>query len=201
MKNLTKLCAFFCAIVLTFSTCDLLNNEVTDPEQTMGKVGNYWSAGASGYDNGEITIDENNDGNVVATLVFEGSNYEVEGKITDNGIYDYVYSNGDKKKPFTLVKFDAKVGDKWEFNVGNKKVVREVVRKSTDDDTEYGFWLVKTIDVEETIPTGTMIKGEESDVKKILWKFNHKFGFIAADVTKADGSVVNVQGYSTNAAD
>ena len=201
MKRLLKFFAFCIATVLTFSTCDLLNNEVTDPEKTMGKVGNYWSGGANGYGDGRITISENNDGNVVATLSFEGSNYEIEGKITDNAIYDYVYSNGDTKKPFTLIKFDAKVGDKWEYKVGSNKVVREVVRKSTDDDTEYGFWLVKTIDVEETIPTGTMIKGEESDVKKILWKFNHKFGFIAASVTKIDGTIVNVQGYSTNAAD
>src|SRR6056297_942203 len=157
-----KTIGFLTAIIIVaffFHSCDLLNfnNEETDPEKTMGKPGNYWTAGAPGYGDAELTINENNDGDVVGSLIFDGTSYTVEGKITDKGIYDYVYSNGDKNKPFTLVKFDAKVGDKWEFNVGNKKVVREVVRKSTEDDTEYGFWLVKTIDVEETIPSGTMI--------------------------------------------
>jgi len=177
------------------------DDEVTDPEQTMGKVGNYWSAGASGYNDGQLTITENNGGDVIGSLSFEGSIYTVEGKVTDNGIYDYVYSNGDKSKPFTLVKFDANVGDKWEFNVGNQKVVREVVRKSTEDDVEYGFWLVKTIDVKETIPAGTIIKTAESEVKEILWQFNHKFGFISATITTVDGTTTKVNGYSTNAAD
>ncbi|WP_319499864.1 hypothetical protein [uncultured Draconibacterium sp.] len=177
------------------------DDEVTDPEQTMGKVGNYWSAGASGYDDGRLTITQNSGGDVVGSLTFEGDTYTIEGKVTDNAIYDYVYSNGDKSKPFTLVKFDANVGDKWEFNVGNQKVVREVVRKSTEDDVEYGFWLVKTIDVKETIPTGTIIKTSESEVKEILWQFNHKFGFISATIKTVDGKTTKVNGYSTNAAD
>lgn len=191
--------------VLGFYSCDiieeLINNEETDPEKTMGKVGNYWEASANGYSESSIEIQSNDDGNVVATLNFNGTNHTVEGKITDKGIYDYVYSNGDTKKPFTLVKFDAEVGDKWTFKVGNQTVTREVVRKSETDDTFYGFMLVKTIDVEETIPTGTVVNGSASQIKKIAWKLNHKFGFIAATVTKTDNSVVNVYSLGTNAAD
>ncbi|MGM0620781.1 MAG: hypothetical protein ACQETJ_07040 [Bacteroidota bacterium] len=201
MKKTIKLLGLLLTVTFLFHSCDLLNNEETDPEKTMGKPGNYWAAIVPGHDDAELTINENNDGNVVATIIFDGTSHTVEGKVTDKGIYDYVYSNGNKKKPFTLVKFDAKVGDKWEFNVGNKKVVREVVRKSTEDDTEYVFWLVKTIDVEETIPAGTMINGAETEIKKILWKMNHKYGFIAATVTKNDGSTVEVSGVYTNAAD
>ncbi len=199
MKSKLKIALFNALIVLAGFACS--DDEVTNPEETMGKVGNYWTAGASGYDDGRITITSNENGNVAASLVFEGTTYPLEGKITENGIYDYVYSNGDKSKPFTLVKFDAKVGDKWEFNVGNKKVTREVIRKSTDDDVEYGFWSVKTVDVEETIPTGTMVNGSESQIKKIVWQFNHKFGFISATITKTDGTSVKANGYSTNAAD
>ncbi|WP_299526207.1 hypothetical protein [uncultured Lutibacter sp.] len=176
------------------------DDETVDPEKTIGKVGNYWGMYVDNNDAGDVTITQNIDGNIIASFSYDGSTHNVEGKITSNGIYDYVYSNGDRSKPFTLVKFDAKVGDKWEYNVGDKKVVRKVVKKSTTDDVEYGFYYVKTIDVEETIPTGTMVNGSSSEIKKILWKFNHKFGFIEADVTKTDNSVSKVTSL-TNAGD
>lgn len=201
-----KLLYLISAIVLAgmFVSCDLLgttDKEETDPEKTLGKPGNYWTLRAPGYSNSQITIDSNNDGNVVASLPFDGKTIKVEGKVTENGIYDYVYSNGDKKKPFTLVKFDAKVGDKWEYKVGNQTVVREVVRKSTTDDTDYGFWMIKTIDIEETIPAGVKVNNSEAQVSKILWKFNHKFGFISATVTERNNKVNTVTSGTTNAAD
>ena len=198
MNSKMKIALFSALIVFIGFACNK-DEEITDPEQTMGKVGNYWTAVAPGYQDGSITITSNDNGNVVGNLIFEGSSYPVEGKITDQGIYDYVYSNGDKSKPFTLVKFDANVGDKWEFNVGNQKVTREVIRKSTEDDVEYVFWLVKTVDVEETIPAGTMIGGSESQIKKIVWQFNHKFGFISATITKTNNTTTKVSGSYTNA--
>ncbi|MFA5326635.1 MAG: hypothetical protein WC384_02465 [Prolixibacteraceae bacterium] len=222
-KNLFKAC-FILFLFVGISACDLLKDkEETDPEKTMGKVGNYWSANVPGVGSTTVTIDENSGGNVIATIPYNGVNYEVEGKVTDTGIYDYVYSNGDKSKPFTLVKFDANVGDKWEYKVGNQTVTREVVKKSTTDDTSYqGFWMIKTIDVMETIPSGftftggvfklksgsvenpdnahigTMVNSGTSQVKSILWKFNHKYGFISAQITKTDNSTVTVNQNDTN---
>jgi len=221
MKSINRSFYFGLMIFLTaFIACDLLDadKEETNPEKTMGKVGNYWSANIPGVGNTSITIEENSGGNVIATIPYGGKEYQIEGKITDNGFYDYVYSNGDKNKPFTLVKFDAKVGDKWEYNVGNQTVTREVVKKSTEDDTYYGFWLIKTIDVLETIPSGfkfssgvsflksdsdipaSQLKSADTQVKSILWKFNHKFGFISAEITKVDNSVVTIYQNDTNVA-
>jgi hypothetical protein len=200
MKNQKFLTLCLVALGL-FTSCNLLNTEVTDPEKTLGKPGNYWSVSAPGYGSGDVEIESNSDGDVVLTFPFNGQNMEVEGRITDKGIYDYVYSNGDKKKPFPLVKFDAKVGDKYTFKVGNQTVVREVVHRSTEDDTFYGFMLIKTIDVEETIPAGVQVNGENVGVSKILWRFNHKFGFISARVTETNNQVTNVDSGYTNATD
>jgi hypothetical protein len=197
MKTFKTLMAFLTMIVIVVVACEKDEFDVND---TFGEVGNYWSIYADNNDLGDVTITENKNGNFVASFNYEGAMHTVEGKITSNGIYDYVYSNGDKSKPFTLVKFDASVGDEWAYNVGDKRVVREVVRKSTTDDVEYGFYLVKTIDVEETIPTGTMINGSPSQIKKILWKFNHKFGFIEAYITRTDNTVSHITSI-TNAAD
>jgi len=187
--------------MVVFNGCDLLKgeDEVTDPAKTMGKVGNYWDLQSTGYTASKITIDSNTDGNVVASYIYNGKTYQLQGKVTDKGIYDYVYSNGDKNKPFTLVKFDAKVGDQWEFKVGTQTVVRKVTHVSTDNDTYYGMLMIKTIDVEETIPTGLQVKGAASPFTKILWKFNHKFGFIMAFGTKTNGTTVNLYSYDTNA--
>lgn len=201
MKNFKLPVLIFLSLSVAIIGCNLLDSEQTDPEKTLGKTGNYWSVSAPGFSNSTVSIDQNNGGNVVVSFNFGGTKHEVEGKITDQGIYDYVYSNGDKNKPFTLVKFDAKVGDQWEFNAGGKKVVRKVVHKSTTDDYSYAFWMIKTIDVEESVPDGTLINGSEAQIKKIVWKFNHKFGFIAATVTKSDGTTVEVKQNTTNAAD
>ena len=61
--------------------------------------------------------------------------------------------------------------------------------------------MIKTIDVEETIPSGVQVKGAASPFTKILWKFNHKFGFVMATGTKTNGTVVNLYSDETNAAD
>jgi len=144
-----------------FYSCDLLNlgddNKVTgntDPSETLGAVGNWWKASATGYPAATLLITDNVDGVVTASLSYNGKTFQYQASVTSDGIFDYVYSNGDTRKPFTLVRFDAKVGDKWEYKTGSKKVVREVVRKSETDDTPYGLFMVKTIDVEETIPEG-----------------------------------------------
>lgn len=196
-------CVSTVLLAAIFSSCDLMGTgkEETDPTKTLGKSGNYWSVSAPGHGASQITIESNDDGNVVASIPYGGKTILVEGKITSNGIYDYVYSNGDKKKPFALVKFDAKVGDKWEYKVGNQTVVRKVVHKSTEDDTFYGFLMIKTIDVEETIPAGVTVNGKVVQASKILWRFNHKFGFISADVTETNNKTTRVSSNYTNASE
>lgn len=191
----------FLLLMVVFAGCDWLNpnKEETDPSKTMGKVGNYWTASVQGLGTATVTIDSNSGGNVIASIPYNGHEYQVEGKITDKGFYDYVYSNGDKSKPFPLVKFDANVGDKWEYKIGNFTATREVVKKSTTDDTPYGFFYIKTIDVLETVPAGMEVAGGIVKVKTILWKFNHKFGFISAEITKTDNTKVTVNQYDTNA--
>jgi hypothetical protein len=200
-KLIYSLLTLFSLAILFSCEKDPGMENVSDPDKTLGKVGNYWNLKSTGYPNSKITIESNSNGMVIGSYTFNGKTYTLEGKITEDGIYDYVYSNGDKNKPFTMVRFDAKVGDKWEFKVGNQTVVRKVVHKSTEDDTFYGWLMIKTIDVEETIPSGVQVKGAASPFTKILWKFNHKFGFVMATGTKTNGTVVNLYSDETNAAD
>ena len=99
-------------------------------------------------------------------------------KITDKGILDY---NNIDHEPFVLIKYDAKVGDKYTLEKSDgTTIVREVVRKSTTDDFMWGGMMIKTIDVEQS----SNIPG----VDKIVYFTNHKFGVVAIRVYMEDGT-------------
>jgi len=191
MKRLIKM--LFAGFVLTLiSSCDKINDLTLNPDDTVAKEGNYWIAQGSEIPNTTVTVSENKKGVATMSFNYNGQDYEIKAKVTKTKIQDFVYSNGDEDKPFTLVDFDANVGDKWEYNVGTETVVREVVYKSTDDD--YLVWglgmMIKVSQVEETIPDGITVMGYPAGAKKILWTFNHKFGWIGAEVTKKDDTVL-----------
>ena len=99
-------------------------------------------------------------------------------KMTDAGILDY---NNKDHDPFVLVKYDAKVGDKYTLEKSDgTTIVREVVRKSTTDDYFWNGLMIKTIDVEQS--------SNISGVEKIIYFTNHKFGLVAVRVEMEDGS-------------
>jgi hypothetical protein len=76
--------------------------------------------------------------------------FQIKSKITSEGIQGFTHSNGDESRPFTLIKYNAKVGDKYTFTADDGTVyTREVVSKSTDDDYELGFIYIKVFKIEE----------------------------------------------------
>jgi hypothetical protein len=195
-------------ILLFTASCDLLNSDSKSSDSIRGStdipintVGNTFannvSAGNASY-TGSIAITAVNDG--VATVKFQAtipSNIPIlqgikpkykdangklvcEGKfkMTDEGILDY---NNKDHKPFVLVKYDGKVGDKYTLEKSDgTTIVREVVRKSTDDDFYWNGMIIKTIDVEQS----SNIPG----VSNITYFCNHKFGIVAVRVNMEDGS-------------
>ncbi|MGB9851542.1 MAG: hypothetical protein ACPLPX_01610 [Candidatus Kapaibacteriota bacterium] len=107
--------------------------------------------------------------------------FEIKSKVTTEGIQDFHHSEGDLSKPFTLVKYNAKVGDKYEFtDKDGNKFVREVTQRSTTDDFPVGFWLIKVIVVEETLEEGPF----KDLFGKITYYTNHKFGLVAVEYEK-----------------
>jgi hypothetical protein len=99
-------------------------------------------------------------------------------KITSEGILDY--TNLDQA-PFTVVKYDAKVGDKYVLKKSNgQKITRKVIQKSEEDDFDWGYFYIKVITVEQD----SRIPG----IKNIIYKFNHKFGLVYIEANAEDGS-------------
>lgn len=204
MKSITLLLA----VLILFASCEklgigkkndssTLNGSTDIPLNTVGNTfSNIVNVNGTGY-SGSITISKVEEG--IATVDFSAAipsgypilesikpKYIQDGqlvcqgkfKMTDEGIMDY---NNIDHKPFVLVKYDAEVGDKYTLEKSDgTKIVREVVRKSTEDDFYYGFLLIKTIDVEQS----SNIPG----VEKITYFTNHKFGLVAVRVSMEDGS-------------
>lgn len=110
-------------------------------------------------------------------------NFDLKVKITSEGWLDY--SNVDKE-PVVLVKYDDKVGDKYDVTTtSGTKIVREITKKSTTDDWDYGFMQIKVIKVEQP----TTYPG----LKKYVLYFNHKFGLVGMEIIAEDGSSVSSQ--------
>jgi len=115
-------------------------------------------------------------------------NYDMKVKMTDEGLLDY--TNIDHK-PFVLVRYDAKVGDKYTLELSDgTTIVREVVRKSTTDDYMWGFLMIKTIDVVQdcNVP----------GIDKIEYITNHKFNIVGVRFYAEDGTVMQIDLSSLN---
>lgn len=89
-----------------------------------------------------------------------------------------------------LVKYDSKVGDT--YPVGNTGKERKVVSKTGVDDYSYGFFLIKTIQVETT-----PIDMKSGGIQKITYIANHKFGMVGVKVDFDDETSVTFPVYSS----
>ncbi|HVK40468.1 MAG TPA: hypothetical protein VNA88_18200 [Candidatus Kapabacteria bacterium] len=112
-------------------------------------------------------------------------NFELKLRITSEGIQEYVSSAGDLRKPQTVVRYGASVGDVNRFTDAEGVVVtRTVVQKSVDDDYDIGFWRIKVITVEQ--------RKEDPLIEKITYIANHKFGLVAVGLTTKTGREVRL---------
>lgn len=204
-----KALVYLLAILFIAASCDLLNSDSessdsiggsTDiPINTVGTTfANNVVVGFNSYQGSIGITNVSSDG--VATVKFQATipaNIPIlqgikpkykdasgklvcEGKfkMTDEGILDY---NNKDHKPFVLVKYDGKVGDKYTLEKSDgTTIVREVVRKSSDDDFYWNGMIIKTIDVEQS----SNIPG----VENITYFCNHKFGVVAVRVNMEDGT-------------
>ena len=109
---------------------------------------------------------------------FDGrSDFDAKFRVTTKGVQS-VYDDGTN---FTLVKYDAEVGDKYTLKRNGQNLVREVTQKSTEDDYYWNGWLLKTITVKET---GRAVPG----LSQTELVFNHKFGLVGYTLKFEDGS-------------
>ncbi len=114
--------------------------------------------------------------------------FEAKGKVTSEGIQDFRHSGGNTSKPFTIVKYDSNVGDKYSFTrEDGKTITREVTYKSTTDDFSWGFFDIKVIRVKEKA------LADDPIVQEIEYIANHKFGLVGVYVTLKTGEQIKMK--------
>jgi hypothetical protein len=210
MKNLIiVLSLLFLSLIYS---CDLIKSkdDISGDQSPMGEVGVTVSSSSveiAGVSNFEATVTELSDGisryTAVATItnpliknmVANFPGVEVNGDVvtisdmeiqqTKEGIKS-ISGNG----AGVLVKYDSKVGDT--YPIDGSSSVRTVVSKTGVDDYSYGFYLIKTIQVEQE-PVGLKSGG----IVKYTYIANHKFGLVGVKVDFDDGTNVTYPIYTS----
>ena len=110
---------------------------------------------------------------------------------TGNEVVDYAYSKGDLSKPFTMVKFDAKVGDIYSANIDGIYHQREVIEK-----TSYYIHALdknlETIGVYEWIPPEIPSNFFGFTIREITWYWHPVYGLVCADVYTEEGDYIEI---------
>lgn len=184
-------------LLIALISCDESTAELGGDQSEFGEIGVIATSNnlPSILQGGTAEITDLEDGVSVLTLSVDFSDTEIETiqqklpnfdgrsdfdakyRITTEGVQS-VYDDGTN---FTLVKYDAKVGDKYTLKRDGQNLVREVIQKSTDDDYYWNGWLLKTISVKET---GRAVPG----LSETELVFNHKFGLVGYTLKFEDGS-------------
>ncbi len=192
-------------IGITFlSSCDLIKKDdgsLKGDQSPMGLVGETASsssttiAGVSGFSatvssltdgvstfSGSATVNNTVLKNLLSNfpeLTISGNTVSANNlkfKLTKEGIE---FKSG--ARAGIWVKYGSSIGDT--YPIGSTGDVRTVVSKSSTDDYSYGFWLIKTIQVEES---NTFLTN--AGIKKVTYIANHKFGLVGLKFTFNDNT-------------
>jgi hypothetical protein len=203
--TLLKFAIFLSAIALGFSCTKDDPSELDGNQSAFGEVGNEieWTVGQFGITDAVMYVSKLEDG--ISTFACSGSTTEgyyidllkmmpidrfpgsftisgntimadVKAKITDNGM-QAVFEDG---TTFTLVKYDAQVGDKYTAVTGGITLENEVIEKSSEDDYYWQGILIKVITVR--------YKSHTPGILYVDFVYNHKFGMVGMGVHFEDGS-------------
>jgi hypothetical protein len=215
MKNLLVLFLFLNMVFLSLSCEDTDkrddSNVLTGEQSEMGKVGvtvTSSSAEIAGVSNASAVVDNLENGissysaqatvtndilkNMIANfpgVLIDGDNVSVENlqiQQTTGGIKCITGPDSG-----ILINYNSNVGDT--YPIGSTGRVRTVVSKTGVDDYPYGFYLIKTIQVE----SNRLGLRSATGVSKITYIANHKFGMVGVKVTFTDGSSAIFPVYSS----
>ncbi len=210
MKNLLiVLSLLFMALLYS---CDLIKDkdDISGDQSPMGEVGvtvSSSSAEIAGVSNFSATITKLESGissytasatvtnPLLKNIVANYPGIEVNGDLVSiTGVKIQQTKEGIKSiegpGAGVLVKYDSKVGDTYPIDGRDNE--RKVVSKSTDDDYPYGFFLIKTIQVEMELPAL-----KSAGITKYTYVANHKYGLVGVKIDFDDATSVTFPVYTS----
>lgn len=215
MKNLLVLFLFLNMAVLNLSCSDSdkkdESNVLTGQQSEIGKVGvtatsssseivgvSDFSAVVENLENGvstysgQATVSNTILKNMIANfpgVQIEGNNASIQNlqiQQTTDGIKCITGPDAG-----ILINYNSNVGDT--YPIGSTGRVRTVVSKTGLDDYPYGFYMIKTIQVESNMNGLRSASG----VNKITYIANHKFGMVGVKLSFNDGTSATFPVYSS----
>lgn len=181
------------AIVLSCSKNDDDDSGKNNPPATakLGDVGNQWKAK---FNNQEITarVVENNNGILSLAVTMGKDTDTIKAQLNSNSISEFVHSNGNTEKPFTMVEFDAKVGDTYIFESPPFYFERYVSERETYHINCLGQSL-ETIGVYEQIPYGINVQLFGITIRTIVWYFHPVYGLVCVEVYTEQGEYFEIE--------
>ena len=153
----------------------------------LGKPGNIWTGSFPGGQPMSAEVISFNNGVVSLKVNIQRENIELKLLITENSISDFVYSMGNESKPFTLVRFDGKVGDTYRFFFGEHEVVRQIVETGHAYDVPCLGKKVEVIGVAEYIPYGLYPKINGYTARIIYWWISPEYGLTCIEIDTDEG--------------
>jgi hypothetical protein len=106
-------------------------------------------------------------------------NFEFKLKITSEGYQDY-FADG---KPWIMAKYNDPVGTTYTVvNDNGETLTRTITEKTGQDDWPFGFFLIKTVKVEQQPAS------DDPLVEHIEYRVNHKFGLVYVKYVFKDGT-------------
>ena len=177
------------------------DNTTTETPRKFGQVGNEWkgnfpdglstiSAKVVSNTNGIINMEVNIDGQFLIYKI-EGT-VTIKGRLTDNSISDFYYSEGDESKPFTLVEFDAEVGDKYFYNLGETQIEREVFERESYHIPALGKE-VETIGIAEYIPEGVFPELFGYNFQIVYWYISPIYGLVCVELLTDEDELIVIE--------
>lgn len=159
----------------------------------LGQVGNSWDVKVAGENDLSTKITEK-DGDVYTLEVTYAKfiSKSLKFGLTENEVVDYVYSNGDLTKPFTMVNFNAKVGDSYSAEIDGKFHYRLVVEIETYNVPCLGKDL-EMIGVYEEVPPGIPNVYFGLTITSIVWYWHPDYGLVCVDFFTAEGDHYEVE--------
>jgi hypothetical protein len=108
-----------------------------------------------------------------------------------NEVVDYFYSQGNTSKPFTMVKFDAEVGDSYSTTINGITHQREVIEKATYNVPALNKDL-EMIGVYEMVPYEIPSTFFGFTVRDIYWYWHPDYGLVCVEFYTDQGDFVKV---------
>lgn len=185
---------FLCLVVVI--SCSDKNEDNPNGNNTSGKlgdIGNSWDVKVEDSHNISTEIIAKEGGIYTLEVTYakfltKTLKFGMEG----NEIVDFVYGQGDDTKPFTMVKFDANVGDMYDAEIDGIHHHREVWEKQS-------YYIpaldkeIETIGVYEWIPYEIPSDYFGYTIREIIWYWHPDYGLVCVDVYTEEGQYLNIE--------